>query len=61
MDVENCLHAIQPLRVISNWYDKLVLKGSNSDNYSVKLMYEVLNRLASLPMPFPKYETLSLL
>ena len=52
MDVENFLHSIQPWRVISNREDKLILKGSNSGNYSMKLMYEVLNCLASSPMPF---------
>ena len=41
MEVENVLHAIQPWRVISSKEDKLILKGSNSGNYSVKLMYEV--------------------
>ena len=49
--MENFLHAIQPWRAISI-KDKLILKGSNSGNYSVKLMYEVLNRVASSPMPF---------
>ena len=31
----------------------LYLKGSNPSNYSVKLMYEVLNRPTSSSMPFP--------
>ena len=61
MDVENFLHAIQPWRVISNREDKLILKGSNSGDYSVKLTYEVLNRLASSPMPFPALSIWNLL
>ena len=38
---------------IANREDKLILRGSNSDNYLVKLMYEMLNRPATLPLPFP--------
>ena len=49
--MENFLHAIQPWRVVSNKEDKLIFKGSNSSNYSVKLMYEVLNRSTSSAMP----------
>ena len=37
-EVENFLHMIQPWRVISNREDMLILKGSNSGIYSVKLM-----------------------
>ena len=53
MDVENFLRAIQPWRVISNREDKLILKGSDSGNYLVKQMYEVLNCPTSSPVPFP--------
>ena len=48
MEVENSLHAIQPMRVISNKEEKLILKGNKTDTYFVKL-----NRLVSLPLPFP--------
>ena len=51
--MENFLHTIQPWRVVSNREDKLFLKGSNSGIYSVKLMYEAMNRSASESMPFP--------
>ena len=44
IEVENFLHSIQPWRVVSNREDRLILKGSNSGIYSVKLMYEALNR-----------------
>ena len=54
MEVENFLHAIQPWRVVSNKEDNLILKGSNSGIYSMKLMYEVLNCLASSLMPFSR-------
>ena len=50
--MENFLHAIQPLKVITSIEDKLILRGSNFGNYSVKLMYELLGRPASPPMPF---------
>ena len=50
--MKNFLHTIQPWRVVSNMEDMLILKASNSGNYSVKLMYEVLNRPASLSMLF---------
>ena len=50
--MENFLYIIQPWRVVSNREDKLYLKGSNSGNYSVKLMYEALNYPTSLSMPF---------
>ena len=52
-EVENFLHMIQPWRVVSNREDRLILKGSNSGIYSVKLMYEALNRPASELRPFP--------
>ena len=52
-EVENFLHAIQPWRVVSNREDMLILKGSNSGIYSVKLMYELLNHLAYESRPFP--------
>ena len=45
--MENFLHVIQPWRVVSNKEDRLYLKGSNSGNYSVKLMYEALKRPTS--------------
>ena len=38
---------IQPWRVVSNREDKLVLKGGNSGFYSVKLLYEALNRIVA--------------
>ena len=49
----NFFHAIQPMRVISNKEDKLILKGNITDTCSVKLMYEALNHLVSLLLPFP--------
>ena len=52
-EVENFLHAIQPLKVLANREDKLILRGSISGNYAVKLMYEMLNQPATLPLPFP--------
>ena len=51
-EVENFLLAIQPLKIISNREDKLILKGNTAGIYSVKLLYEVLNRPASSPMTF---------
>ena len=51
--MENFLHAIQPSKIISSRKDKLILKGNTAGIYSVQLMYEVLNRLASSPMTFP--------
>ena len=50
--MENFLHAIQPLKVIANREDKLILRGSNFGNYSIKLMYEILNRSATSSLPF---------
>ena len=52
-EVEKFLLAIQPSKIISSREDKLILKGSTAGIYLVKLMYEVLNRLASSPMTFP--------
>ena len=52
-EVENFLDRIQPWRVVSNREDRLILKGSNSGIYSVKLMYEALNRPAFESRPFP--------
>ena len=46
-EVENFLHTIELWRVVSNREDRMVLKGSNSGIYSVKLLYEALNRTAS--------------
>ena len=43
---------IQPWRVVSNRKDKLVLKGGNSGFYSVKLLYEALNRTVAEPRSF---------
>ena len=51
--MENFLLVIQALKVIFSREDKLILKGNIAGNYLVKLMYEVLNRLASSPVPFP--------
>ena len=51
--MENFLHTIQPWRVFSNREDRLILKGSNSGIYSVKLMYEALNRTAFESRLFP--------
>ena len=50
--MENFLHVIQSWRVVSNREDMLYFKGSNFGNYSVKLMYEVLNHPTSSSMPF---------
>ena len=50
--MENFLLLIQPWRVVSNREDKLVLKGGNSGFYSVKLLYEALNRIATEPRSF---------
>ena len=52
-EVENFLLMIQPWRVVSNREDMLVLKGGNSGFYSVKLLYEALNRTAAKPRSFP--------
>ena len=49
--MENFLLAIQP-SFISSWEDKLILKGNIAGTFSMKLMYEVLNRPASSPMTF---------
>ena len=51
--MENFLHTIQPWRVVSNKEDRMVLKGSNSGIYSVKLLYKALNRTASESRSFP--------
>ena len=51
--MENFLLMIQPWRVVSNREDKLVLKGGNSSFYSVKLLYEELNRTVAEPRSFP--------
>ena len=50
--MENFLLMIQPWRVVSNREDKPVLKGGNSGFYSVKLLYEALNRIAIEPRSF---------
>ena len=50
--MENFLHTIQPLKVSANKEDKLILRGSINGNYSVKLMYEMLNCPTSLSLPF---------
>ena len=52
-EVENFLLMTQPWRVVSNKEDKLVLKGGKSSLYSVKLVYEVLNRTEAEKRPFP--------
>ena len=51
--MENFLLTIQPWRVVSSREDKLVLKGGSSSLYSVKLLYEVLNRITIEPRSFP--------
>ena len=51
--MENFLDTIKPWRVVSNREDRLILKGSNSGIYLVKLMYEALNRPASESRSFP--------
>ena len=43
----------QPWRVVSNREDRMVLKGGNSGSYSVKLLYEALNRIVAEPRSFP--------
>ena len=60
-EVDNFLQTIQPWRVVSNREDRLILKGSNSGIYSVKLMYEALNRPASESRPFPALSVWNLL
>ena len=50
---ENFLRMIRPWRVVSNREDKLVLKGVKSGFYSMKLLYEGLNRIDAKPRPFP--------
>ena len=52
-EAENFLHMIQPWKGIPSREDKLILKGRKDGNYSIKLMYEMLNRPTSLPLPFP--------
>ena len=52
-EVENLLLMIQPWRVVSNREDMLTLKGGNSGFYSVKLLYEALNRTSTEPRSFP--------
>ena len=52
-EVENFLHTIQPWRVVSNREDRLILKGSNSGIYFLKLMYDTLNHPAFKSRPFP--------
>ena len=52
-EVEKFLLMIQPWRVFSNKEDKLILKGGNFGFYSVKLLYEALNRTDAEPRSFP--------
>ena len=51
--MENFLLMIQPWRLVSNREDELVLKGGNSDFYSVKLLYEALDYIVTEPSSFP--------
>ena len=51
-EVESFLLTIQPSKIISSREDKLILKGNIVGIYSMKLMYEELNRTASSPMTF---------
>ena len=44
---------IHPWKVVANREDKLVLKGGTPNVYSVKLLYEVLNRTEAKTTPFP--------
>ena len=44
---------IHPWKVIANTEDKLVLKGATPSVYSVKLLYEILNRTEAETTPFP--------
>ena len=53
IEVENFLRKTHPWRVVSNREDKLVLKGGKPNLYSVKLLYEVLNRTEAETRPFP--------
>ena len=53
IEVENFLRMTHPWRVVSNREDKLILKGGKPSLYSVKLLYEVLNRTKAETRPFP--------
>ena len=44
---------IHPWKVVANREDKLVLKGGTPNVYSVKLLYEVLNRIEAETTSFP--------
>ena len=53
IEVVNFMKMTHPWRVVSNREDKLVLKGGKPSLYSVKLLYEVLNRTEAETRPFP--------
>ena len=52
-EVVNFMKLIHPWKVIANREDKLVLKGATPSVYSVKLLYEILNRTEAETTPFP--------
>ena len=53
IEVVNFMKMTHPWRVVSNREDKLVLKGGKPSLYSVKLLYEVLNRTEAETRHFP--------
>ena len=52
-EVVNFMKMIHPWKVVANREDKLVLKGGSPSVYSVKLLYEILNRNEVETTPFP--------
>ena len=52
-EVVNFMKMIHPWKVVANREDKLVLKEGTPSVYSVKLLYEVLNRTEAETTPFP--------
>ena len=52
-EVLNFMKMTHPWKVVANRDDKLVLKGGTPNVYSVKLLYEVLNRTEAETTPFP--------
>ena len=52
-EVVNFMKMIHPQKVVANREDKMVLKGGTLSVYSVKLLYEVLNRTEAETTPFP--------
>ena len=52
-EVVNFMKMIHPWKVVANREDKLVLKGGSPSVYSVKLLYEILNRNEVETTSFP--------